>query len=83
MEILEILALPLVTWFGFSCLVCLFIRMHGWAKKKKGVAFALGVFVQMFLPDPKAQQTIEFVVEAKQKESKKSDIVQPQDKDKQ
>ncbi len=33
---------------------------------------AFGILVQIFLPDPKVQQTIEAVVEAKQEERKAS-----------
>jgi hypothetical protein len=64
--------LPLLVWLAAFGLFGLFVVMYGWAKKQKGAAIALGMLVQMFLPDPKAQQTIEFVVEAKQKESKQS-----------
>lgn len=83
MEIFYVFALPLATWFGFSFVIFMFFRLYGWAKKQKATAFALGMLVQMFLPDPKAQETIEIVVEAKQKESRKTGVVQPRDKDKQ
>ena len=52
-------------------LIGLFVLMYIWAKKQKGIAFAFGMFFQMFLPDPKAQQTIEFVSESKQEEKTK------------
>ena len=60
-----------------SLLVCLgtllslgfFALMYKWAKKQKGAAMAFGMLVQMFLPDPKVEQTIEMVVESKKEVS--------------
>ena len=64
--------LPLVVLLGCVCLIGFFLLMYRWAKKQKGAAMAFGMFVQMFLPDPKAQQTIEMVCEAKEEEREKS-----------
>lgn len=71
MEYLYAALLPAIVWLVFVCLIAYFVKMHRWAKKRKGIAIAFGLFAQMFLPDPKVEQTIEFVREAKQKEMKK------------
>jgi hypothetical protein len=43
----------------------IFALMASWlikqAKKRRGIAFAFGVFVQMFAPDPLVEQTIKMV----------------------
>ena len=44
--------------------------MIDWARHRKAGAIAFGLLVQMFLPDPKAQVTIEMVVELKQEVKK-------------
>jgi len=49
------------------------------AKKGGKVAIAVGIMVQMFIPDPKVQQTIEMVV--KQKERKMVEVEQQGDSD--
>ena len=54
-------------WLGFLFLIWLFRILCRLAKKRKGVAFAAGLLFQMFLPDPKVQHTIEFIVEKKEK----------------
>lgn len=58
-----------IMWLGFICLIFVFRTLYRWAKQQKGAAIAIGLFIQMFLPDPKAQQTIEYVVEAKKEVS--------------
>mgnify|MGYP001108089144 CR=1 FL=1 len=77
MEATNAVWLPLIVWLVFVCLLAFFLLMYHWARKKKGAAMAFGMLVQMFLPDPKVQQTIEFVVESKQEERKKSSCSQP------
>ncbi len=49
----------------FAIVVGVFRLMFTWAKKQKGAALAFGILVQMFLPDPKVEHTIEMVVETK------------------
>lgn len=49
------------------------------AKKGGKIAIALGIMLQMFIPDPKVQQTIEMVV--KQKECKMVEAKQQGDSD--
>lgn len=72
MEALEKVYLPLLVWLFIVCLIGFFGLMYRWAKKQKGAALAFGMFVQMFLPDPKVQQTIECVAESKQEEQEKA-----------
>ena len=72
MERLSDAFLPLVVWLVFVCLIGFFILMYRLARKQKGAAMAFGMLIQMFLPDPKVQQTIECVSESKQQEQDKS-----------
>lgn len=65
MEVSYQVYLPLFVWLAFCVLVFVFCVLCGWAKKQKGAALTVGLFIQMFLPDPKAQQTIEYVTESK------------------
>lgn len=50
--------LPLLVWLGFFLIIAFFVVMYHWAKKRKGIALAFGIFVQIFLPDPKVEHTI-------------------------
>lgn len=59
--------LPIIVCLGFVLTVLLFWVLYQWAKKQKGAALAVGLFIQMFLPDPKVEQTIEWVSEKKEK----------------
>ena len=47
--------------------------MIDWARHRKVGAIAFCLFVQMLLPDPKAQVTIKTVVERKQEVKKQQD----------
>ena len=62
--------LPLLVWLGFVGFIFFCVLMYRWARKQKGAALAFGMLVQMFLPDPKAQQTIECVAESKEEEKR-------------
>lgn len=73
MDILQEIYLPLILWGAFVCLVLIFVVLFRWAKKQKGAALAVGLFMQMFLPNPTIQQTIECVSESKKKSTKKED----------
>ena len=53
------------------CMVVFFALMIKWARKRKGAAMAFGILVQMFLPDPKVEQTIEMVAEKKETKQNK------------
>ena len=57
-------------WFVFLVFVLLCIKMTDWARHRKAGAIAFGLLVQIFLPDPKAETTIEAVVERKQEVKK-------------
>ena len=61
---------------GFSVILGFFYLMYRWARKQKGAAMAFGMLVQMFLPDPKVQQTIEIVTESKREQKSKSGQIQ-------
>lgn len=60
----------MLPWVAFLGLIILFSKLIKWAKTRKNSAVALGVLVQMFLPDPNVQKTIEIVAEAKQEVKK-------------
>ena len=68
--------LPLFVCLGFAAVLVFFYLMYKWARKRKGAAMAFGMLVQMFLPDPKVQQTIEIVTESKQEQKNKSGQIQ-------
>lgn len=57
-------------WLGFLGFVLFCIKMTSWARKRKTSAIAFGLALQMFLPDPRAQQSIESVIEVKQEVKK-------------
>jgi len=62
-------------WGIFLLLICVGGQMYSWARKRKSAAFAFGMAVQMFLPDPNVQKTIEIVTEQKKnfKQSQQDD----------
>jgi hypothetical protein len=68
--------LPLFVYLGFAAVLGFFYLMYRWARKRKGAAMAFGMLVQIFLPDPKVQQTIEIVTESKQEQKNKSGQIQ-------
>ena len=48
-----------------------------YAKKRKGLAVAFGILVQMVLPDPQVENTIKIVVQANravEEDDQKSDV---------
>ena len=53
--------LMLAPWLFFVVLALIASWLLKLAKKRKGIAFAFGVFVQMFMPDPLVEQTIKMV----------------------
>ena len=53
--------LMLAPWLLFVVLAITACWLLKLAKKRKGIAFAFGVFVQMFSPDPMVEQTIKMV----------------------
>lgn len=60
-------------WIIFLIFIWLCFNLVTLARKRKGVALAFGIFAQMFLPDPKAQQTIEAAVQRKEEVKKQQD----------
>ncbi|MFT2092948.1 hypothetical protein [Paraglaciecola sp. 2405UD69-4] len=59
-----------VPWLLFLVFILFFLKMITWARNRKAAAIAFGLLVQMYLPDPKAQITIEAVAERKQEVKK-------------
>ena len=53
--------LMLAPWLVFIVLAIIASLLLKFAKKRKGIAFAFGVLVQMFVPDPLVEQTIKVV----------------------
>ncbi len=49
-------------WLSFILLALLAKKLLSSANKRKGVAVAFGVLVQMFLPDPQVEKTIETII---------------------
>lgn len=73
MHNLLMILLALLPWMMFVIFILLGIKLTSWAKKRRSGAIAIGLLVQMLLPDPRAQQTIEAVVERKQEVKKQQD----------
>ena len=59
------LYLALAPWLVFAVLSILAIILMKFAKKRRGIAIAFAVFVQMFSPDPLVEKTIAMVVSEK------------------
>ncbi|KGJ94959.1 hypothetical protein [Colwellia psychrerythraea] len=57
----DLFYLMLAPWLFFVVLAIAACWLLKLAKKRKGIAFAFGVFVQMFSPDPMVEQTIKMV----------------------
>ncbi len=54
--------IALAPWLVFVVLALVAKVLIQLAKKRRGVAIAFGVFVQMFSPDPMVERTIKTVV---------------------
>ncbi|WP_340678173.1 hypothetical protein [Paraglaciecola sp.] len=63
----------IMPWLFFVLFILLCVKLVSWARQRRTSAIALGVLVQMFIPDPKAQITIEAVAERKQEVKKQQD----------
>lgn len=57
-DMLFIMLTPWLVFVVLAIFACLLLKL---ARKRKGIAFAFGVFVQMFTPDPMVEQTIKMV----------------------
>ncbi|MCF2949643.1 hypothetical protein L0668_16090 [Paraglaciecola aquimarina] len=73
METLSVLYEITKPWLMFIGFIYVCLKMIHLAKNRKAGAIAFGLFLQMFIPDPKAQITIEAVVERKQEVKKQQD----------
>ncbi|MDP5030297.1 hypothetical protein [Paraglaciecola sp.] len=60
-------------WIIIFIFIWLCLKLVTLARERKGIALAFGIFTQMFLPDPKAQQTIEAIVQRKEEAKKQQD----------
>ncbi len=57
-KFLFIVFAPWLTFVVLAIIACCLFKL---ARKRKGIAFAFGVLVQMFIPDPQVEQTIKTV----------------------
>lgn len=57
----NLLFLMLAPWLVFIVLAIIACWLLKMAKKRRGIAIAFGIFVQMFSPDPMVEQTIKMV----------------------
>jgi len=66
----------LAPWLVFVMSALIAKLLIRFAKKRRGVAIAFGVLVQMFSPDPYVEKTIEtFIVEKRQVKKQQEDGV--------
>ncbi len=65
--------LVLAPWLVFIVLALVAILLLKFAKKRRGVAIAFGILVQMFSPDPLVERTIETVIVEKRQIRKQHD----------
>ena len=56
------LFIVLTPWLSFVFFALCAKKLIASANKRKGIAVAFGVLVQMFLPDPQVEKTIETVI---------------------
>lgn len=66
--------LALAPWLAFCLFAFLAKFLISFARKRRSVAVAFGVFFQMFLPDPMVEKTIETVVVERQVRKKDNAI---------
>jgi hypothetical protein len=53
-------------WIVLAGIIFTFIRLFKWARNKKTGAFIFAALIQMMMPDPYAERTIQVVQEEKQ-----------------
>jgi len=63
----------LAPWLVFVVFAFIAKLLIAFAKKRRGVAIAFGIFLQMFSPDPFVERTIETVMVAKRQEKKQQE----------
>ena len=61
MTIVDLFYIALAPWLVFVVLAIVANILIKLAKKRRGIAIAFGVFVQMFSPDPLVENTIKMV----------------------
>ncbi|GLX77272.1 hypothetical protein tinsulaeT_06120 [Thalassotalea insulae] len=81
MEYYHQVLLAFLPWCVFIILALIAKKLLHLAKKRRGLAMAFGVLVQMLLPDPQVQKTIETVVVQKRKVDGSEQEDQGNDKD--
>ncbi len=64
---------PFHLWIGLGCIVFILIKLVSWAKQMKTGVLVLGIFIQMFMPDPYAERTVKVVQEDKKETKKQQD----------
>jgi hypothetical protein len=57
-KFLFIVFAPWLTFVVLAIIACCLFKL---ARKRRGIAFAFGLLVQMFIPDPQVEQTIKTV----------------------
>ena len=60
----------LLPWLSFIFFAWCAHKLIRYAHKRKGIAVAFGIFVQMLLPDPQIEKTIETVIIAEKRVNK-------------
>ncbi|NQZ11669.1 MAG: hypothetical protein HRT35_31345 [Algicola sp.] len=60
-------------WLLFAAALVLMLKLIYWARQRKSAVIALGILIQMFLPDPNVEKTIKHVLACKQQIRKKTD----------
>jgi hypothetical protein len=53
--------LMIAPWLFFAVFAIIACSLLKFARKRKGIAVAFGIFVQLFTPDPLVEQTIKMV----------------------
>lgn len=81
MEIFDSVFLSLLPTLLVAAFIYMLFNLHAIAKKGGKIAFAVGIFIQMFMPDPKVQQTMEMVVKQKERNTVQSEQLQDEGKD--
>ena len=64
---------PLHLWIVLGFIVFILMKLVSWAKQKKTGVLALGIFIQMFTPDPYVERTVKVVQEDKKATKKQQD----------
>ena len=60
-------------WIILLGIVLVFSWLFSWARNKKTGALVFGILVQMIMPDPYAERTVEIVQEDKKETKKQQD----------